>query len=184
MPLPWLIGAVAVAAVTALVKSVSDDSPSSSSSDSSSSGDAERRKQELAAKREREQNSLKARISNLEKDRREQLKNQLKTAEPTLGQPVKAMSLAKTSTQLEQTFASTQASDSAYGGAMKVILRADSSFSTAKSRRFLSQLNVFESLTAPLTAQTLEQQAQAQLEQSAARIKRLQKLKSTVEQLV
>lgn len=102
MPLPWLIGAVAVAAVTAIVKAVSDDSLSSSSSSASSSGDAERRKQELAAKREREQQGLKARISNLEKDRREQLKAQLNSAGPILGQPVKAMAAAKTATQLEQ----------------------------------------------------------------------------------
>ena len=96
MPLPWLIGAAAVAAVTAIVKAVSDDSPSSSSSSSSSSGDAERRKQERAAKYEREQQGLKDRISNLEKDRREQLKAQLNSAAQTLGQPVKTMVPAKT----------------------------------------------------------------------------------------
>jgi hypothetical protein len=184
MPLPWLIGAAAVAAVTAIVKAVSDDSPSSSSSSSSSSGDAERRKQELAAKREREQQSLKDRISNLEKDRREQLKTQLNGAAQTLGQPVKAMAPAKTATQLEQAVANQQYSGSAYGDAMKFILRADSAFSAVKSNSFLLQLNVLESLTAPLAAQQAEQQAQAQLQQSAAQIKRLQKLKNTVEQLV
>ena len=184
MPLPWLIGAAAVAAVTAIVKAVSDDSPSSSSSSSSSSGDAERRKQELAAKREREQQSLKDRISNLEKDRREQLKTQLNGAAQTLGQPVKAMAPAKTATQLEQAVANQQYSGSAYGDVMKIILHADSAFSAVKSKRFLLQLNVLESLTAPLAAQQAEQQAQAQLQQSAARIKRLQQLKNTVEQLV
>lgn len=184
MPLPWLIGAVAVAAVTAIVKAVSDDSPSSSSSTSSSSGDAERRKQELAAKREREQQGLKDRISNLEKDRREQLKTQLNSAAQTLGQPMKAMGPAKTATQLEQAVANQQYSGSAYGDAMKIILHADSAFSAVKSKRFLLQLNVLEALTAPLAAQQAEQQAQAQLQQSAARIKRLQKLKNTVEQLV
>lgn len=181
MPLPWLIGAVAVAAVTAIVKAVSDDSPSSSSS---SSGDAERRKQELAAKREREQQGLKDRISNLEKDRREQLKTQLNSAAQTLGQPMKAMGPAKTATQLEQAVANQQYSGSAYGDAMKIILHADSAFSAVKSKRFLLQLNVLEALTAPLAAQQAEQQAQAQLQQSAARIKRLQQLKNTVEQLV
>lgn len=184
MPLPWLIGAVAVAAVTAIVKAVSDDSPSSSSSTSSSSGDAERRKQELAAKREREQQGLKDRISNLEKDRREQLKTQLNSAAQTLGQPMKAMGPAKTATQLEQAVANQQYSGSAYGDAMKIILHADSAFSAVKSKRFLLQLNVLEALTAPLAAQQVEQQAQAQLQQSAARIKRLQQLKNTVEQLV
>ena len=184
MPLPWLIGAAAVAAVTAIVKAVSDDSPSSSSSTSSSSGDAERRKQELAAKREREQQGLKDRISNLEKDRREQLKTQLNSAAQTLGQPMKAMGPAKTATQLEQAVANQQYSGSAYGDAMKIILHADSAFSAVKSKRFLLQLNVLEALTAPLAAQQAEQQAQAQLQQSAARIKRLQKLKNTVEQLV
>lgn len=184
MPLPWLIGAVAVAAVTAIVKAVSDDSPSSSSSTSSSSGDAERRKQELAAKREREQQGLKDRISNLEKDRREQLKTQLNRAAQTLGQPMKAMGPAKTATQLEQAVANQQYSGSAYGDAMKIILHADSAFSAVKSKRFLLQLNVLEALTAPLAAQQVEQQAQAQLQQSAARIKRLQQLKNTVEQLV
>ena len=184
MPLPWLIGAVAVAAVTAIVKAVSDDSPSSSSSTSSSSGDAERRKQELAAKREREQQGLKDRISNLEKDRREQLKSQLNGAAQTLGQPVKAMAPAKTATQLEQVVASQQSSDSAYGDAMKIILRADSAFSAVKTKRFLSQLNVLETLTAPLAAQQTEHQAQTQLRESAARIKRLQQLKNSVEQLV
>jgi hypothetical protein len=184
MPLPWLIGAVAVAAVTAIVKAVSDDSPSSSSSSSSSSGDAERRKQELAAKREREQQGLKERISNLENDRREQLKAQLNSAGPILGQPVKAMATAKTATQLKQAVASKQSSSSAYGDAMKVILHSDSAFSAVKTKRFLLQLNVLEALTAPLAAQQAEQQAQAQLQQSAARIKRLQQLKNTVEQLV
>ena len=184
MPLPWLIGAVAVAAVTAIVKAVSDDSPSSSSSTSSSSGDAERRKQELAAKREREQQGLKDRISNLEKDRREQLKTQLNSAAQTLGQPLKAMGPAKTATQLEQAVASTQSSGSTYGDAMKIILRADSAFSAVRSKRFLLQLNMLEVLTAPLAARQAEQQAQDQLQQSAARIKRLQKLKNTVEQLV
>lgn len=184
MPLPWLIGAVAVAAVTAIVKAVSDDSPSSSSSTSSSSGDAERRKQELAAKREREQQGLKDRISNLEKDRREQLKTQLNSAAQTLGQPMKAMGPAKTATQLEQAVANQQYSGSAYGDAMKIILHANSAFSAVKSKRFLLQLNVLEALTAPLAAQQAEQQAQAQLQQSAARIKRLQQLKNTVEQLV
>lgn len=184
MPLPWLIGAVAVAAVTAIVKAVSDDSPSSSSSTSSSSGDAERRKQELAAKREREQQGLKDRISNLEKDRREQLKTQLNSAAQTLGQPMKAMGPAKTATQLEQAVANQQYSGSAYGDAMKIILHADSAFSAVKCKRFLLQLNVLEALTAPLAAQQAEQQAQAQLQQSAARIKRLQQLKNTVEQLV
>lgn len=184
MPLPWLIGAVAVAAVTAIVKAVSDDSPSSSSSTSSSSGDAERRKQELAAKREREQQGLKDRISNLEKDRREQLKTQLNSAAQTLGQPMKAMGPAKTATQLEQAVANQQYSGSAYGDAMKIILHADSAFSAVKCKRFLLQLNVLEALTAPLAAQQAEQQALAQLQQSAARIKRLQQLKNTVEQLV
>ena len=184
MPLPWLIGAAAVAAVTAIVKAVSDDSPSSSSSSSSSSGDAERRKQERAAKREREQQGLKDRISNLEKDRREQLKTQLNSAAQTLGQPMKAMGPAKTATQLEQAVANQQYSGSAYGDAMKIILHADSAFSAVKSKRFLLQLNVLEALTAPLAAQQAEQQAQAQLQQSAARIKRLQQLKNTVEQLV
>ena len=184
MPLPWLIGAVAVAAVTAIVKAVSDDSPSSSSSTSSSSGDAERRKQELAAKREREQQGLKDRISNLEKDRREQLKTQLNSAAQTLGQPMKAMGPAKTATQLEQAVANQQYSGSAYGDVMKIILHADSAFSAVKSKRFLLQLNVLEALTAPMAAQQAEQQAQAQLQQSAARIKRLQQLKNTVEQLV
>ena len=184
MPLPWLIGAAAVAAVTAIVKAVSDDSPSSSSSSSSSSGDAERRKQERAAKREREQQGLKDRISNLEKDRREQLKTQLNSAAQTLGQPMKAMGPAKTATQLEQAVANQQYSVSAYGDAMKIILHADSAFSAVKSKRFLLQLNVLEALTAPLAAQQAEQQAQAQLQQSAARIKRLQQLKNTVEQLV
>lgn len=184
MPLPWLIGAAAVAAVTAIVKAVSDDSPSSSSSSSSSSGDAERRKQERAAKREREQQGLKDRISNLEKDRREQLKTQLNSAAQTLGQPMKAMGPAKTATQLEQAVANQQYSGSAYGDAMKIILHADSAFSAVKSKRFLLQLNVLEALTAPLAAQQAEQQAQAQLQQSAARIKRLQKLKNTVEQWV
>ena len=187
MPLPWLIGAAAFAAVTAIVKAVSDDSPSSSSSsssNSSSSGEAERRKQELAAKREREQQGLKNRISNLEKDRREQLKVQLNNAAQTLGQPVPAIAPAKTATQLEQAVASMQSSGSAYGDAMKIILHADSAFSAVKSKRFLLQLNVLEALTAPLAAQQAEQQAQAQLQQSAARIKRLQQLKNTVEQLV
>ena len=184
MPLPWLIGAAAVAAVTAIVKAVSDDSPSSSSSSSSSSGDAERRKQERAAKREREQQGLKDRISNLEKDRREQLKTQLNSAAQTLGQPMRVMGPAKTATQLEQAVANQQYSGSAYGDVMKIILHADSAFSAVKSKRFLLQLNVLESLTAPLAAQQAEQQAQAQLQQSAARIKRLQKLKNTVEQWV
>ena len=97
---------------------------------------------------------------------------------------MKAMGPAKTATQLEQAVANQQYSGSAYGDAMKIILHADSAFSAVKSKRFLLQLNVLEALTAPLAAQQAEQQAQAQLQQSAARIKRLQKLKNTVEQLV
>jgi hypothetical protein len=94
------------------------------------------------------------------------------------------MGPAKTATQLEQAVASTQSSGSAYGDAMKIILRADSAFSAVRSKRFLLQLNMLEVLTAPLAARQAEQQAQDQLQQSAARIKRLQKLKNTVEQLV
>ena len=97
---------------------------------------------------------------------------------------MKAMAPAKTATQLEQVVASQQSSDSAYGDAMKIILRADSAFSAVKTKRFLSQLNVLETLTAPLAAQHTEQQAQTQLRESAARIKRLQQLKNSVEQLV
>jgi len=183
MPLPWLIGVAAVAAVTAIVKSVSDDSPSSSSSSSSGSGEAERRRLDLAAKREREETNLKKRISDLEKDRRDQLKVQLNSVAPTLEQPVKAMAPGRTATQLEQIIAGTQSSTSAYGESMKIILGADSSFSAVRSKRFLTLLNVLEGLTAPLAVQAQEQQAQTQLKQSAARINRLQQLKTSVERL-
>jgi len=66
---------------------------------------------------------------------------------------------------------------------MKIILDADSSFSAVRSKRFLTLLNVLEGLTAPLAVQAQEQQAQTQLKQSAARIKRLQQLKTSVERL-
>lgn len=204
MPLPWLIGVAAVAAVTAIVKSVSDDSPSSNSS-SSSSADSERRKQERAAQRERERQGLKDRVSNLEKDRREQLKLQVKNAAQALGKKSVPISAAMTAdgasivgvgfnpfgvhpfigqsaTQMEQTISSTQLSSSAYGAAMKVILRANSSVPVAESKRFLMHLNVLEKLTSAIDTDEADQQTLTQLQVSAARIKRLQQLKSEVEQ--
>lgn len=183
MPLPWLIGAAALLVAKAVIDVVSDDAKPSASS-STSSGDAERRRQELAAAREHKEKGLKTRIANLEKDRRDQLSKQLQTAAQTLGLPEKAMAAGKTASQIEQAVAAKQSSGSAYGEAMKALLRADASFPAVNSKRFLVQLNVLETLTAPLTPPAPDQQALAQLQQSAARIKRLQQIKKTVEQLV
>lgn len=183
MPLPWLIGAAALLVAKAVIDVATDDSKSSGSSNTSS-GDAERRKQAVAAEREHKEKGLKERIANLEKDRRDQLNQQLKTAAHTLGQPEKAMAAGQTASQIEQAVAARKPSGSAYGETMKALLRADTTFAAVNSKRFLVQLHALEALTAPLAAPKPDQQALAQLQQSAARIKRLQQLKKTVEQLV
>ncbi|VVP01102.1 hypothetical protein PS838_02827 [Pseudomonas fluorescens] len=204
MPLPWLIGVAAVAAVTAIVKAVSDDSPSSSSS-SSRSADSERRKQEQAAKKERERQGLKDRVSNLEKDRREQLKVQVKNAVQALGKtsvPITAVMtvnvasaawatlgqvgahplFGQSTSEMERAISSKQSSSSGYGEAMRLFLHASPILSAEKSKRFLEDLNVLEKLTSAINTEVADQQVLAQLKISAARIERLQRLKSEVEQ--
>lgn len=65
MPLPWLIGAAAVLLTTAVVKAITDDDDMSSST----SGKEERRSQEREASRQRERDSLSAKLGNNKKNR-------------------------------------------------------------------------------------------------------------------
>lgn len=190
MPLPWLIGVAAVAAVAAIAKAVSDDSPSSSSS-TTRHDDSERRQQELEAKRKRERENLKARVQSLAGDRREQLKAQLRGAASTLAassdkhNPI-SESVSKMTRltlegvpgdQLEQRIRSTASSTSSYGKTVKAILQASPAMEGGQIVHFMQGVNLLESVTAPAEASASDQAALAQAQAAQARIERLQQLK-------
>lgn len=190
MPLPWLIGAAAVAAVTAIVKAVSDDSPSSSSS-TSTYDDSARRRQELEAKRQRERENLKARVQALAQERREQLKAHLRVAASVLASPSDphnpvSQCLSKmtkltlegvTGDQLEQRIRSTASSTSSYGKTVKSILQASRALESGCVIQFMQGVNLLETVTAPADAAASDQAALAQTQDAQARIERLQLLK-------
>ncbi|MBJ2219244.1 hypothetical protein [Pseudomonas sp. MF7453] len=189
MPLPWLIGVAAVAAV-AIAKAVSDDSPSSSSS-TTRHDDSERRQQELEAKRKRERENLKARVQSLAGDRREQLKAQLRGAASTLAassdkhNPISEGVSKMTrltlegvpGDQLEQRIRSTASSTSSYGKTVKAILQASPAMEGGQIVHFMQGVNLLESVTAPAEASASDQAALAQAQAAQARIERLQQLK-------
>ena len=190
MPLPWLIGAAAVAAVTAIVKAVSDDSPSSSSS-TSTYDDSARRRQEQEAKRQRERENLKARVQALAQERREQLKAHLRVAASALASPSDphnpvSQGLSKmtkltlegvTGDQLEQRIRSTASSTSSYGKTVKSILQASPALESGCVIQFMQGVNLLETVTAPADAAARDQAALAQTQDAQARIERLQLLK-------
>ncbi|MBL4983429.1 hypothetical protein [Pseudomonas fluorescens] len=190
MPLPWLIGVAAVAAVAAIAKAVSDDSPSSSSS-TTRHDDSERRQQELEAKRKRERENLKARVQSLAGDRREQLKAQLRGAASTLAassdkhnpisEGVNKMTRLTLEgvpgDQLEQRIRSTASSTSSYGKTVKAILQASPAMEGGQIVHFMQGVNLLESVTAPAEASASDQAALAQAQAAQARIERLQQLK-------
>jgi hypothetical protein len=190
MPLPWLIGVAAVAAVAAIAKAVSDDSPSSSSS-TTRHDDSERRQQELEAKRKRERENLKARVQSLAGDRREQLKAQLRGAASTLAassdkhNPISEGVSKMTrltlegvpGDQLEQRIRSTASSTSSYGKTVKAILQASPAMEGGHIVHFMQGVNLLESVTAPAEASASDQAALAQAQAAQARIERLQQLK-------
>ncbi|MBC3255297.1 hypothetical protein YA0871_07475 [Pseudomonas paralactis] len=190
MPLPWLIGVAAVAAVAAIAKAVSDDSPSSSSS-TTRHDDSERRQQELEAKRKRERENLKARVQSLAGDRREQLKAQLRGAASTLAassdkhNPISEGVSKMTrltlegvpGDQLEQRIRSTASSTSSYGKTVKAILQASPAMEGGQIVHFMQGVNLLESVTAPAEASASDQAALAQAQAAQARIERLQQLK-------
>lgn len=190
MPLPWLIGVAAVAAVAAIAKAVSDDSPSSSSS-TTRHDDSERRQQELEAKHKRERENLKARVQSLAGDRREQLKAQLRGAASTLAassdkhNPISEGVSKMTrltlegvpGDQLEQRIRSTASSTSSYGKTVKAILQASPAMEGGQIVHFMQGVNLLESVTAPAEASASDQAALAQAQAAQARIERLQQLK-------
>lgn len=190
MPLPWLIGVAAVAAVAAIAKAVSDDSPSSSSS-TTRHDDSERRQQELEAKHKRERENLKARVQSLAGDRREQLKAQLRGAASTLAassdkhNPISEGVSKMTrltlegvpGDQLEQRIRSTASSTSSYGKTVKAILQASPAMEGGQILHFMQGVNLLESVTAPAEASASDQAALAQAQAAQARIERLQQLK-------
>ena len=190
MPLPWLIGVAAVAAVAAIAKAVSDDSPSSSSS-TTRHDDSERRQQELEAKRKRERENLKARVQSLAGDRREQLKAQLRGAASTLAassdkhNPISEGVSKMTrltlegvpGDQLDQRIRSTASSTSSYGKTVKAILQASPAMEGGQIVHFMQGVNLLESVTAPAEASASDQAALAQAQAAQARIERLQQLK-------
>ncbi|MFJ3467165.1 hypothetical protein ACIPO9_15345 [Pseudomonas sp. NPDC090203] len=190
MPLPWLIGAAAVAAVAAIAKAVSDDSPSSSSS-TTTHDDSHRRKQEEEAKRQRERDNLKARVGSLAGERREQLKTGLRAAATTLAatsdkhNPV-SEGLSKmtrltlegvTGDQLEQRIRSTASSTSGYGKTVKAILQASPALEGEQVVNFMQGMNLLETVTAPADASASDLAALAKAQAAQQRIERLQQLK-------
>lgn len=190
MPLPWLIGVAAVAAAAAIAKAVSDDSPPSSSS-TTHHDDSERRQQEQEAKRQRERESLKARVQSLAGDRREQLKAQLRGAASTLAASSDKHNSVTESVnkmtrltlegvpgdQLEQRIRSTASSTSSYGKTFKAILQASPAMEGGHIVHFMQGVNLLESVTAPAEASASDQAALAQAQATLARIERLQQLK-------
>ncbi|HJH19850.1 MAG TPA: hypothetical protein K8W20_14170 [Pseudomonas lactis] len=190
MPLPWLIGIAAVAAVTAVVKAVSDDSPSSSSS-TTTYDDSDRRQQEQEAKRQHERENLKARVQSLAGERREQLKAELRGAASALASssdkhnPV-SEGLSKmtrltldgvTGDQLEQRIRSTVSSTSSYAKTVKAILQASPAMEGGHIIHFMQGVNLLETVTAPADASASDHAALAQAQAAQARIERLQQLK-------
>lgn len=190
MPLPWLIGAAAVAAVAAIAKAVSGDSPSSSSS-TTTYDDSHRRKQEEEAKRQRERENFKARVQSLAGERREQLKAGLRAAATTLAStsdkrnPV-SESLSKmakltldgvTGDQLEQRIRSTASSTSDYSKTVKAILQASPALEGEHVVHFMQGVNLLEIVTAPADPSASDLAALAKAQAAQQRIERLQLLK-------
>lgn len=190
MPLPWLIGAAAVAAVAAIAKAVSGDSPSSSSS-TTTYDDSHRRKQEEEAKRQRERENFKARVQSLAGERREQLKAGLRAAATTLAStsdkhnPVSEglSKMAKltldgvTGDQLEQRIRSTASSTSDYSMTVKAILQASPALEGEHVVHFMQGMNLLEIVTAPADPSASDLAALAKAQAAQQRIERLQLLK-------
>lgn len=190
MPLPWLIGAAAVAAVAAIAKAVSGDSPSSSSS-TTTYDDSHRRKQEEEAKRQRERENFKARVQSLAGERREQLKAGLRAAATTLAStadkhnPVSEglSKMAKltldgvTGDQLEQRIRSTASSTSNYSKTVKAILQASPALEGEHVVHFMQGMNLLEIVTAPADPSASDLAALAKVQAAQQRIERLQQLK-------
>lgn len=190
MPLPWLIGAAAVAAVAAIAKAVSGDSPSSSSS-TTTYDDSHRRKQEEEAKRQRERENFKARVQSLAGERREQLKAGLRAAATTLAStadkhnPVSEglSKMAKltldgvTGDQLEQRIRSTASSTSNYSKTVKAILQASPALEGEHVVHFMQGMNLLEIVTAPADPSASDLAALAKVQAAQQRIERLQLLK-------
>ena len=190
MPLPWLIGAAAVAAVAAIAKAVSGDSPSSSSS-TTTYDDSHRRKQEEEAKRQRERENFKARVQSLAGERREQLKAGLRAAATTLAStadkhnPVSEglSKMAKltldgvTGDQLEQRIRSTASSTSDYSKTVKAILQASPALEGEHVVHFMQGMNLLEIVTAPADPSASDLAALAKVQAAQQRIERLQLLK-------
>ena len=190
MPLPWLIGAAAVAAVAAIAKAVSGDSPSTSSS-TTTYDDSHRRKQEEEAKRQRERENLKARVQSLAGERREQLKAGLRAAATTLAStadkhnPVSEglSKMAKltldgvTGDQLEQRIRSTASSTSNYSKTVKAILQASPALEGEHVVHFMQGMNLLEIVTAPADPSASDLAALAKVQAAQQRIERLQLLK-------
>ncbi|WP_274642410.1 hypothetical protein [Pseudomonas serbica] len=190
MPLPWLIGIAAVAAVTAIAKAVSDDSPSSSSS-TTTYDDSERRQQEQEAKRKRDHEKLKTRVQSLASERREQLKAELRGAASALASSSDkhnpaSESLSKmtrltldgvTGDQLEQRISSTASSTSSYAKTVKAILQASHAMESGHIIQFIQGVNLLETVSATADASPSDHAALAQAQAAQQRIERLQQLK-------
>lgn len=190
MPLPWLIGAAAVAAVAAIAKAVSDDSSSSSTS-TKTYDDSHRRKQEEEAKRQRKRENLKARVKSLAGERREQLKTGLRAAATTLASTSDKHNPASgglskmanltlegmTGDQLEQHIRSTASSTSDYAKTVKAILQASPALEGEYVVHFMQGVNLLETVTAPADSSASDLGALAKAQAAQQRIERLQQLK-------
>ena len=191
MPLPWLIGAAAVAAVAAIAKAVTDDSPSSSSTTTRTHDDSDRLRQEKEAAVQRERDGLKKNISKLQQDRREQLKTQLRLAAATLapasGQASSVDGFAKmtkltlegiSGERLEKIIGSTVSSLSGYGTTLKPLLASAPSIKVKQISQFLQGVNLLEMVSAPVNASDADKAALVQVQSANVRIGRLQQLKT------
>lgn len=190
MPLPWLIGAAAVAAVAAIAKAVTDDSPSPSTT-TRTHDDSDRLRQEKEAAVQRERDGLKKNIAKQQQDRREQLKTQLRLSAAALasapGQASSVDAFAKMSRltlegisgeRLEKIVDSTVSSLSGYGTTLKPLLASAQSIKVKQISAFLQGVNMLETVTTAANASAADKAALAQVQAANARIGRLQQLKA------
>lgn len=185
MPLPWLIGAAVVAAVTAVAKAVSDDSPSSTSS--SNSGAAERREQEREAELRRKREHLETRIVNLKRNRLESARTLLARAAEVLGKR-SGSTVGLTVSKFEEALKTKAQATSDYAKVLSSLLSIDGGSQGActgkELDRFRVNLRALDSLYSTTALSDAEREDLAAFHDASNRLERLQRLKNEIEQQV
>ena len=183
MPLPWILGALGVAAVTAVVNAITGDDDSSSSRNDS--GDEERREQEREARLQRKREGLAAKAANLKKERLAEAHGLLALSAKTLaeltGEPTRPSASA-----FENALKAEFQAKSAYAKNMSAILglavHRQKDISQQERKEFLVNLEMLESLYGPIPFGSEEQRDLAELRAVGRRLDRLQNLKQQIEQ--